>query len=245
MATAAASTSACSVSTASSWAAPGPVPAPPGQKQAGRLHVGDEHGGPGGEHEDEGAGESAEDRAPARVPAGRRPARMRAETVQGDQQQPEQDGGADDGGHQGPAPLADGDRGEPGYGHPDRGGRQRGQHRPQPAEQAAELDEDKHGQPGAQHEEKQQPHAEMDRMATARLEPVPQLLVGEPGGLGRGEPQAGDNRGANRQRPAVAGLGQQARCLRVVGQQLTDDLGRCRPVIWPHGGLPSRACRSC
>ena len=86
---------------------------------------------------------------------------MRAETVQGDQQQPEQEGGADDGGHQGPAPLADGDRGQPGPGQPDRGGRQRGRHRPQPAE----LDEVEHDQPGAQHEEKQQPDDEMDRMA--------------------------------------------------------------------------------
>ena len=77
---------------------PGPMPVPPGCQQASRFHVSNEHGGPSGKHEDESAGESAEDRTPAGVHAGRRPARMGAETVQGDQQQSEQDGGADDGG---------------------------------------------------------------------------------------------------------------------------------------------------
>ena len=206
---------------------PGPVPASPGQKQAGRLDVGHEDGGPGGEHKDKGGGQSAEDRSRAVVPAARRPAWMRADVVQGDQQQPEQDGGADDSAHQGPAPLADGDCGEPGYGHPDCRGRQPGQHGHQPAEQRAQLDENKHGQPGAKHGEKQQPRAEVDRMATARLEPVPQLLVGEPGGLRDGGFLGGAGRGASRQRLAVAGFGQQAGCLGVAGQQLTDDLGWC------------------
>lgn len=68
----------------------------------------------------------------------------------------------------------------------------------------------------------QQPHAEMDRMAAAGLQAVSQFLIGKAGGLGRGELHAGENGGANGQRPAVAGLSQQALGLRVAGQQFAD-----------------------
>ena len=63
---------------------------------------------------------------------------------------------------------------------------------------AAELDEDEQGQPGT-HDQEQQPKAKMDRMVAARLQAVPQLLVGEPGGLGRGELQSGEDGGAHGQ----------------------------------------------
>lgn len=56
---------------------PGPVPAPPGHKQPGRLQMRHEHGGTGGEHEDEDAGECTEDGAPVRI----RPGRIRVNTV--------------------------------------------------------------------------------------------------------------------------------------------------------------------
>lgn len=79
----------------------------------------------------------------------------RAEAVQGDQQKFEQDGGADDGGDQGPAPPEDGEGGQPGDGEPDRGGGQCGQRRSGAAEPVAELDEDQHGQPGGHDQEQQ------------------------------------------------------------------------------------------
>ena len=81
-------------------------------------------------------------------------------------------------------------------------------------------------------------------MAAARIKDVPELLVREPGCRRRGELPAGGGRRPYRQRPPVSSRGQQAGGLRVVEQELTDDLGRRRPVIWPHGLVPSHACRS-
>ena len=119
-------------------------------------------------------------------------------------------------------PLPARQRDQPGYRHPDGGGRQREENGPRPAE----LDGVEHGQPGAQHRHEQQPHPEMNRAAAPGIEPVPQLVVGEPRGVGFGEQPADERRGANHQRLTVASLTLEAGCLRMTGQQLTDDLGR-------------------
>ena len=200
------------------------MPAPSGQEEGSGLHVGHEHGRADHEHEDEDTDEDAENRTPAGVIPERRPAWTRLETVQGREQQTQQDGPADGREDQGPAPFAAGEGGQPGPREPDRGGREGGENRPYPAEQPAQLDDVKHRQPGAQHDEQDQPRAEMDRPAAARVEPVPEFFVAEPGRLGRGEGLADVSRGATRQRLAVAGLCLQARCLRMAGQQLADDL---------------------
>ena len=192
---------------------PGPMPAPSGHEQGSRLHMRDEHGGPGDQHQDEDADEDAEDRTAAATVV---------ETVQEYQQEPQEDGPADDGGDRHPPPLPAGQHGQPGYRHPDRRSRQREENGPRPAE----LDGVEHGQPGAQHGQEQQSHPEMDRVATPGIEPVPQFVVGEPGGLGFGEKPTDKSRGANRQRLTVAGLTLEAGCLRMTGQELTDDLGR-------------------
>src|SRR5689334_12550385 len=74
----------------------------------------------------------------------------------------------------------------------------------------------------------------MDRTAASGVEPMAELFVAEPGGLGGGKRAVGLRGRAHRQSPAMAGFGLQAGRLRVASQQLVQDLPRRQIVTWFH-----------